>query len=543
MTTNQNAVNERNPQNEDYAWLERTRQAFRKLALTPDSAALEGIIAEGLARLKKNTLDDPILTGHMRLMVVEAQLNRALELDDSAERQAGFADGRQNCEQAAQEALAAGSGVACNLLPRAITLLSALYKAAPEARQPGLADSLQEFAAQLDDALLEQAYLRQKALEKLQSARLLVATMESLALEERCNLMIQVADQVLDAGDLFLNAGDLEMTAQVQADLLAIETALNDPALPTPRLRLFESPVDEHDLLPKLDEGGVEEDVDEDFIEPKEETRGASLPPAQPVQAQTQKRPSALRWAISIGGLVVSCLMMLCSTASLYFGLTNRSTHSTPGLLSTPVEVMAPQIEVESTQAIQPVTVDGVLFYDFSSDQGWPIGSGNNAIFGVENGSYAIEVIGEQGGQDIVIPADFLPRSVKFDALIPAEYTTGYGSFYVYCYYRDENNFHSFTFNPLDSIIFSNQVIDGEYLDAGSYPVISLKPPGSTNQIEVQCDEYSMAVIINGQGEIASIHNDEQALGAIAISAGGFGFETNGFKVLFDNLSVYEALP
>jgi len=542
MTSTQN-TSERNSVSEDYVWLERTRQAFQQLALTPDSAALEGIIAEGQARLRKISPDDPTLAGYLRLTVAEAQFNRALELGDPIERQAGFEAGRQSCELAAQEALAAGSGVACILLPRAITLLSALYKAAPEARQPSLADSLQRFAAELDDVLLEQAYLREKALEKLQSARLLIATMEDLALEERRNLLVQVADQMLNAGELFLRAGDLDKTAQVQADLIIIEAALNDAALPAPQLALFESPVNDVDLLPKLEEDDFEEAVEEGNEEPKEEALVASLPPVRHIQTQPRKRPSALRWVISIGGLVVSCVIMLCSTASVYIGLTNRATASPPTQVFMPIETVEPQVGIESTQVSLPAVEDGVLFYDFSSEQGWPSGSGNNATFGVLDGYYAIEIKGEQGGQEIVIPAIFSPRSVKFDALIPAEYTIGYGSFYVYCYYRDENNFHSFTFNSLDNLLFSNKVIDGEYLDTVSYPVTSLKPPGSTNQIEVQCDEYAMSVIINGQGEIASIHSANQPLGAMVISAGGFGFETNGFKVLFDNLSVYETLP
>jgi hypothetical protein len=542
MTIPNAPIKNTNPPRPDYAWLERTRRTFQELGTNPDSAALEGIIAEGQARLAKVSPDDPLLAGYLRLTIAEAQLDLGLEQEDETERLEGFAAGRKNCEQAAQEALGAGCGVACNLLPRAITLLAALYRAAPQGRDPGLADSLQSIAAQLDEALLEQEYLRQKALDKLESARLLAASMGGLALDERRDILAQTAALMLEAGELYLEAGDLEMVSQVQADLEAVEVAYNDPALPIPHLRLFEKRVDDGDLLPELEEDEDDwEEEDDDEVE--EEDRATRQPPVRLAQQPARKRTSPLRWAISIGGLAISCLMMLCSGASLISGFANRSSSSAPPAVSMPVEISEPQVGVNPTQMNQGASADGVIFYDFSSAQAWPSGSGNNATYGVVDGKYVIEVDGEYGGSEIVIPAGFSPRAIKFDILIPTEYTTGTSSFYVYCYFRDENNYHAFSFLPYNNELYSNDVIDGEYLNGVSYPVTSLKAAGSTNQIEVQCDEYSISVIINGRGELASVHPEEQALGPMVISAGGFGFETKGFKALFDNMYVYETSP
>jgi hypothetical protein len=321
VTTPNKPPTKTNPPQKDYAWLERARQTFQELATNPDTAALEGIIAEGQARLAKVNPDDPLLAGYLRLTVAEAQFNLGLDLDDSVERQTMFAAGQHYCEQVAQEALVAGSGVACTLLPGVITLLAALYKAAPEKGDPGLADSLQSIAAQLDEALLYQAYEREKALERLQSARLLVVTMSELSLEDRRNVLTQAASQVIEAGELFVGAGDLEMVEKVQADLVEFEKSLSDPSLPTPRLTLFDTQVDEWDLLPELDGDDFEED-NGDILQ--SEALAVNPPSTRLAPAPTRKRRSALRWVISIGGLAASCLTMLCSGISLYTGLANR---------------------------------------------------------------------------------------------------------------------------------------------------------------------------------------------------------------------------
>jgi hypothetical protein len=324
MTIPNAPIKNTNPPRPDYAWLERTRRTFQELGTNPDSAALEGIIAEGQARLAKVSPDDPLLAGYLRLTIAEAQLDLGLEQEDETERLEGFAAGRKNCEQAAQEALGAGCGVACNLLPRAITLLAALYRAAPQGAGPGLADSLQSIAAYLDEALLEQEYLRQKALGKLENARLLIASLQGLGLDERRAMLAQAATQLIESGELYLEAGDLEMTETVQTDLEALEAAYNDPRLPTPRLRLFEKPVHIADLLPGLDED-EEEVEEEDAHEGDEENRVASQLPVRLARPPARKRTSPLRWAISIGGLAISCLMMLCSGASLYNDLAKRA--------------------------------------------------------------------------------------------------------------------------------------------------------------------------------------------------------------------------
>ena len=185
-----------------------------------------------MEKLEQLPPDNPLLAGSIRLTVAEAQLNLALGEDNQAQRLAGLAEGRRSCEHAAEQALAAGTGVACMLLPRAITLLTVLYKAAPEMHQAGLAESLQYLASRLDQKLLEQKFLRQQALRRLQTARLLLASGEGISPSEKRILYSQAASEMLDAGDLYLEAGDQAMLLQVQADLEALQKSLSDPAIP-----------------------------------------------------------------------------------------------------------------------------------------------------------------------------------------------------------------------------------------------------------------------------------------------------------------------
>jgi len=320
MTQSGNSPRKATPAQQDYAWLERTRQVFQQLEHNPDSAALQGIISEGQARLGKVTPEDEYLAGFLRLAVAEAQIKLGLELDDTQDRREAFASGRENCEKIALAAQESSCGVACILLPRVITLLAALYKASDELRTPpALADSLQSIASQLDDALLQQAYLRHKALEKLHSARLLATTLESLSPEDRRQLLVQVANQMLEAGENYLESGDEEMVAQVQTDLVAIQNALNDPTLPIPSLALFKTPLDEREWKT---EGAEEEPVQ---VKPFVAAQATPPQPTRRVQPSKRQRTSPLRWVISIGGLMVSCLTILCSGASLYTGWANRA--------------------------------------------------------------------------------------------------------------------------------------------------------------------------------------------------------------------------
>jgi len=201
--------------NPNYAWLERARQTFKLLADNPDPAALHGIIAEGLARLKNLPSDDQLLANYLRLTVAEAHMNLALEQQNHADTMAGMAEGRRLCEQATKVVLKAGCGVASNVLPRAITLLAALYKTFPELRQPDLAKSLQKLSDHLDEAHFEQTLLREQALHLLQSARLLVASFDDLSQDDRQALLIQAAEKMLGAGELYSRAGDTKNIKRV----------------------------------------------------------------------------------------------------------------------------------------------------------------------------------------------------------------------------------------------------------------------------------------------------------------------------------------
>ena len=257
------------------------------------------------------------------------RLNLALSQENKAQYLAGLAEGRRSCEEAAEQALADGNGVACRLLPRAITLLTALYKAAPELRQAGLAESLQYLASQLDQKLVEQKFLREQALRRLQTARLLLASGEGLSLPDRRILYSQAASEMLDAGELYLEAGDQEMLLQVQDDLQVLQRSLNDPALPLPKLALFSKPLQEENLLPPL---STEVGTDSRNMPALQDEQEPEEPYAQtiPPPSQASSRPSAMRWVISIAGLMVSCLMITCSSISLFSSFTTAQASPTP---------------------------------------------------------------------------------------------------------------------------------------------------------------------------------------------------------------------
>jgi hypothetical protein len=160
----------------NYDWLEKTRQTFKNLANNPDPAILQGIIAEGLVRIKNTPPGDPLVAGYLRLTVAEASINLALDQEDQKDILEGVAVGRKLCEEAAKVALNADCGVATNILPRAITLLAALYKAYPDMRKPDLVKNLQNLSNRLDEVLIEQSILRKGALNLAQSAQLILAS-------------------------------------------------------------------------------------------------------------------------------------------------------------------------------------------------------------------------------------------------------------------------------------------------------------------------------------------------------------------------------
>ena len=597
MNEDSQPENQPDPASSDASWLENTRQRLEQMGST-DAVVLQDIIREGLQRMEQLPPGNPLLAGSLLLAVAEAQFNLALSQENKARYLAGLAEGRRSCEEAARQALADGNGVACRLLPRAITLLTALYKAAPELRQTGLAESLQYLASQLDQELVEQKFLREQALRRLQTARLMLASSEGLSLPDRRILYSQAASEMLDAGELYLEAGDQDMLLQVQDDLQVLQRSLNDPALPLPKLALFSKPLLEDALLPPLssDMGTdsrsmpalqVEQELEEPFAQ--------TIPPPP-----ASRRTSPLRWVISIAGLMVSCLMMTCSSVSLISSLTTAKASPTldvsfylaqteiagrqialaqtstamampqatmtssptaaPSPTQTEPAAIPPTAAIQPTLTLEPVSTtaltgsqelqDKRMFDDFSSDAlGWPVFDDGQTILKYENEAYYFQIATADYSDWAYMPVDFIPNEMEFDVQGPPGLQDG--TFGVYCQYQDEQNYYYAEFDLQTNTYVIGQVVNGENTPltepdtAGQYwrsAAMLKSPPTATNHIGIGCYLNEIALFINNEYvDLVTVIQPFDNPGEAAFFVYTFHYaDENGYTVLFDNVEVWQ---
>jgi hypothetical protein len=218
----------------------------------------------------------------------------------------------------------------------------------------------------------------------------------------------------------------------------------------------------------------------------------------------------------------------------------------------TPIPPTVTSLESQSTS--QPAIPDaptpeegGIAFFDFSTEAlGWPTEDTGDSWRGVQDGMYAIH-IDSVGSPGFYLPVDFPTRSVTFDVIIPQGYNPKDSGFGLQCY-RESMDDDSFTYFFFDAHTgkYATRFIASEADLEKEHDWIDLSnwnPPGSVNHIEVYCDEYSVALTVNGRAEHAAFHPENQPVLPIRIYASGWQLEPPGFTVMFDNFFIYENVP
>lgn len=586
MADKQSFAMESQPAGPNYVWLEKTRCAFTDFADQSDTSYLHGILAEGQARLKNIPVDDPLLGTYIQLTLAEAHFRLALESDESADIQKNILKGKRLCEKAGKESIAAGSGIAAQILPRAVTLLSSIYHALPEVSQPDTAKSLEKLATALDHSLLEQRVLRESALELRQGAHLFLSDLDTLNENDRHSLLVSAADQMLRAGERYLQAGDTRNVTAVKAELEAIQASLLDPQLPAPELALYEEPVQSDDLLPEISSLQPE---DVETVSDREKSVSAEDGGFTPAT----RRKSALRWVFSIAGMLVSCLATLFSGFNLISGFIAGTTEiSEVEAIQTQNAAALTQMAVSggqasSSQEISPMetqlpvltqlaataqvnaaespsgapaagagltgsqaVTDFSLFDDFSSPAlGWPTLDDGRTVIRYEDGGYTIQVKEPDAFELSYWPVNFIPYEASFDVQGPQGDQDG--TLGVFCHLQNRSNYYYVEMDLQTREYVIMQVREGELIpltakneSGNNWQRSNLFriPATSVNHIGVSCYLDSISLYINDQlAETVSVPQpfDLPGLGAFVVYAHDFAGE-EGYKVFFDNVEIYQ---
>jgi|GEM_PF-2866619 len=556
------------PQNPHYAWLDRARGIFKSNASTADPAVLEGIIAEGKARLGQASGDDVVLRGYIHLTIAEAQMNLALELDDEKKALAMSKAGVENCKTAAKNATADTAGTVCAVVPRALTLLGGLHSAMPEARSAALEKLIKDSAKDLDAALVEQAVLREQAAAARGRALILAAGIEVLDTADRREALVETADMLLEAGNYAAQAGDTQLLQTVQRDLEMVEEAAADENCPAPMLPAYDAKVEGIDLLPVLADEENDEDEGEDHYAKRAPSGGG------------------LRKVISTAGLVISLGMTALSGYSLIGrvagmidlggnGTASEEAVDTRALtqeainlqLTAIAQVQIPAVTpaaaatTGSTEASPPATADDgssggqrrtsySLFDDFSSKaMGWEEYENGVTTLRVEDGAYRFQHRGKGGFEKVFWPVDFIPVEAQFD--MRAQEGAQDGTFGVFCQFQDQNNYYYLEVDLLDRKYVIYQVADGVLIpltaqnEVGQYwlDAVGLKPGVSdTNRFGVTCYPETITFFINGawvDEVVVQQPVDTPGLGAFFVYAFDFAGD-EGYTVWFDNVELWE---
>ena len=574
MANNPLRQKKRTPQNPHYAWLERTRETFENNFYDSDPAALQGIIAEGQARLAQIGEDDVGLHGYILLALAEAKMNLALESDDKKDLTKFVNDSEKFCSQAIKIAMADTAGTASMILPRALTLLSALYSALPDLQTDLSKKKLADTAKKLDAVLLEQEVLREQAQVAYESAHLLVAGMQGLNIVDRQMVLTEAANSMLKAGNLFSQAGDGERVVRVQKDLAELEEAIKAAETGIPVLAFGSPDPAIKDLMPELEE---------DLIAEEEQIWEA--------QAQPNKRFS-LSKAISSVGLVISVGMTAFSAYNLAGQVMNWFNFSEEGtqpvetldersmtqeainiqltvlaLEQIPVETAIPDTttkteETNSTTGMddtdeEMLGLDGQqsrnsysLTDDFSSkEMGWPELDDGLKTLRYEDGAYRFQYRGKGSFDEVFWPVEFIPVEARFEVRAPKDSQDG--TFGVLCQYQDRQNYYYVEIDLLTQQYVIAQVAGGEYIPlttkniSNTYwqPATELKPDtGDTNQFGVTCYPETITFYINGVF-VNEVKVQEPATypgtGAFLVYTFDFAGD-EGYTVWFDNVELWE---
>ncbi len=231
-----------------YQWLEECTGLIASLKLdqSPElySSTLLKMAFEGQKQLALVSSEDAVLVSYLNLLVAEVLVDLALVEKGASTRKMFLSEGYEYCMQAVSILEDQGiSGLACSALPRALTILSAGYKAANEDQRPALEANLKKVSDLLDEFRVKQAYDRKKAVGKLLDGRVLaLSTAEVTNPADRRQVLEKAAAFLRQASGLSGLAFDDNLARQAEETLAAVEKSLAKKDLPVPVLPLPPAP-------------------------------------------------------------------------------------------------------------------------------------------------------------------------------------------------------------------------------------------------------------------------------------------------------------
>lgn len=306
MTTNSLQSMDRQPHASAYQWLE---ESLRRMSvLQKDShpqqygEELKNLVKESVQRLNSSDASDLLLQVNLRLLAAEALIDLALVEEDTNQRSGYLQAGHQHCRQIIDLLKTQPvSGLACETLPRLITLLACASQAAAEQHRQPLLDDLQTVVDLLEGFLDQQANERQQAGDELLRGQVYVSSRTAWGNDAQTWRMVlgQAADCVRRAGALAYRAFDFELFNHSQESLAEIEKLLAVAQLAAPALAV------------------------------STRAQAAAVQPAAP-------KKSRGRLLLGVGGLLLSCLLSLFSLFPLLqgFGLLGKSSVYLPAFLA-----------------------------------------------------------------------------------------------------------------------------------------------------------------------------------------------------------------
>ncbi len=203
----------------------------------------------------------------------------------------------------------------------------------------------------------------------------------------------------------------------------------------------------------------------------------------------------------------------------------------------------------ETNQSGNQVLDDTRIVDDFSSKLlGWPEVDDGSKILKYENGGYSFQLLEKDAFDVVYLPVSFNPSEISFTV-------KGYegiddGTFGVFCHFQDQNNYYYVEFDMLTKSYVIAQSLDGEYVpltaitDEGQYwhdaePFIDIT---EENKISIGCYLGNIFVSVNDVlVDNVSVANPFLEKGQTALFVYTYPFAgEEGYKVLFDNLEVYD---
>ncbi len=235
------------------------------------------------------------------------------------------------------------------------------------------------------------------------------------------------------------------------------------------------------------------------------------------------------------------------------------------GEVEEPVSSAAPAVEeAEAAATPQPaqaavfpvLTGDqrleaGALFDDFSSEAlGWSVRESESAATGYEDGKYAMLV--KQPGFWVLskVPGDFPHTVIEFDAAVALGSAGGmYG---VICHYRDPDNYDMVGVDPETGGVTVGRLVEGVFValsgEAGGEDGQTSKglarAVSADNHVRVGCFDDRLELSVGGVSEGVWGLDPPGSPGSAALYVLGFDpLGENGYKALFDNVSVWSETP